>query len=372
MKKKSPPKPTLAKGIKKGIRKVKALDKTMRKKRASSRKKSPSPKKARVGAVNKRTEAKTNPPIPEQKSDYIPGSRTPLEEKASPAQTEQESVEVSKFTAVGTLEEESKYSLPHRYNDNRLMLVPRDPWWVHTYWDISEDKINAVVSDIPDYERADLKWVLRMYDVTGVRNFRGSNANSHYDVDINFGVNNWYVNVNAPEKEWCAEIGLKTKKGNFFAVARSNIIKTPYFGISNIVDEEWAMPDEEYFKLLGVYDLGNSSLAAREKGLEEALKNQISSGAFSGNLSSASSLMGRKKEKNFFLEVWTELILYGRTRADATVSVAGKKIKLRSDGTFSSRYALDEGDFRFDVTATSCDKSDSITVVPAVKRYTIK
>ena len=364
MQKKTSKKRTLSRKIQNGIRKIRALKKkvTRSKKKDSANKKAPSSKRKAVKAKPSRSSRK--------KSQTQPNKFSP---DTSFEQTRQEVVEVSKFTAVESSQEEfRRYSLPSRYNDDRIVLVPRDPWWVHTYWDISEGRISEVISGIPVHEREGLSWVLRMHSVTGVRDFNGKNSNSYYDVSINFEANNWYVNVNTPEEEWCAEIGLKTQKGNFFMVARSNIVKTPYFGISDIVDEEWAMPDEEYFKLLGVYNLGNSSLAVKKKRLNEILRKQISSGAFSGGLSSASSLMERKQEKNFFLEVWTELILYGRTRSDATVSVGGKKVKLRDDGTFSLRYALDEGDFRFDVTATSPDETDSITIVPAVKRYTIK
>jgi len=54
------------------------------------------------------------------------------------------------------------------------------------------------------------------------------------------------------------------------------------------------------------------------------------------------------------------------------VTVKGKKIKTRKDGTFSLRYALSEGDFSFEVTATSPNKKHKKNVTPAVKRYTKK
>ena len=149
-------------------------------------------------------------------------------------------------------------------------------------------------------------------------------------------------------------------------VARSNIIQAPFFGISDIIDEEWAVADDDYYRFLGVYDLGNSSLARRKK-LEEILMQQISSGGFSG---AVSSFQEQKRARKFFLEVWTELILYGRTEADADVSVAGKKVNLRPDGTFTLRYALPEGDFEYPVQATSNDKIDTIKITPAVKRFT--
>lgn len=283
---------------------------------------------------------------------------------------EKEVVEVSKFSAVIPKQEKKlDHALPVRYYDDKVVLLARDPWWLHAYWDISQDRIDQVVNTIPHDSRDGLNWILRVYDVTGLDNFSGKGANSYFDLGINFDVNRWYLNVVTPEKSWCVEIGLVARDGSFFMVARSNMVKTPNFGISDIIDEEWAMPDEEYFKILGVYEVGKSSMQMRKK-FESKMRKQISSGAFSGNISSLFSK--QEKKRKFFLEVWTEVILYGRTEATADVSVCGKKIDLRKDGTFTKRYALPQGDFKYEVKAISEDKIDTLREVPAVKRYSKK
>ncbi|MEI8349221.1 MAG: DUF4912 domain-containing protein [Candidatus Omnitrophota bacterium] len=301
--------------------------------------------------------------------------KAPIQEEiVSPKPTysleaEKEAVEIEKvnFTAVQETKPESAYNLPLRYGDNRIVLLARDPWWLHTYWDVAEQRINEVISSIPVYERENLKWIIRVYDVTGIKNFEGNNANAFFDIDIRFEANNWYVNVNQPERDWCVEIGLINPFGKFFPVARSNIIKTPYFGISSVIDEEWALPDEDYYKVLGVYDLGKSSLE-RKKKFEEIIKHQISSPLASWGMSSLFSERPRVADK-FFLEVWTELILYGRTEPDADVTVEGKKVHLKSDGTFSLRYALPVGDYTYQVVGVSKNKKHKITKTPAVKRF---
>jgi len=284
-------------------------------------------------------------------------------------EAEKEAVEIEKvqFTAVQETKPEPACNLPLRYGDNRIVLLARDPWWLHTYWDITEQRINEVISSIPVYERENLKWIIRVYDVSGVRNFEGNNANAFFDIDIRFEASNWYMNVNQPERDWCVEIGLINPFGKFFPVARSNIIKTPYFGISSVIDEEWALPDEDYYKVLGVYDLGKSSLERKRK-FEEIIKHQISSPLASWGMSSLFSERPRVADK-FFLEVWTELILYGRTEPDADVTVEGKKVHLKSDGTFSLRYALPVGDFTYQVVGVSKNKKHKITKTPAVKRF---
>ncbi|MCK9615861.1 MAG: DUF4912 domain-containing protein, partial [Candidatus Omnitrophica bacterium] len=125
-----------------------------------------------------------------------------------PAQKESVAIEKVKFTAVQeATNDNNRYSLPLRYLDNRITILARDPWWIHTYWDISEQRINEVISSIPVYERENLKWILRVYDLTGVSHFDGKNANSFFDITIHFEANNWYINVNQPERARCVEIG---------------------------------------------------------------------------------------------------------------------------------------------------------------------
>jgi len=285
--------------------------------------------------------------------------------------TEKEKAELSKFSPVQILLEErplqkkeeavtKEYHLPSRYNDDRIVLLARDPWWLHTYWDISSEKVEQVKTLIPPEERRELRWTLRVYNLE---------ENNFFDLDIIPEAGNWYINVGSPEKTWYVEIGLKTYKGRFFALASSNQVKTPYFGISSLQDEEWVLPEEEYYKILGIYDLGRSSLERRKR-LEEALKYGISSGAFSGGISSLFSIREREVKRKFFLEVATELILYGRTEPDAELKVGGKKIKLNPDGTFSLRYMLPEGEFEFPVEAESKDRKDRIKITPVVSRST--
>ncbi|RKY38473.1 MAG: hypothetical protein DRP72_01700 [Candidatus Omnitrophota bacterium] len=308
-----------------------------------------------------------------KKKENSPLLKTPLPTPVGKISADKEKVEVSKFVGLKEPQiipqEIGEISLPQKYYDNRITLLPRDPWWLHTYWDISETKISEVVSSIPIYEREGLKWILRVYDVTGVKDFRGDNANSFFDIDIHFEAGNWYINVDKPERDWCVEIGFKNPYGKFFPLVRSNITKTPCFGISNVVDEEWILGEEDYYKILGIYDLGKSSLERRKK-LEEIIKHQISSGAFSGGISSRFSFMKKEEARKFFLEVWTELIIYGRTHPKATVEVEKKRVNLRSDGTFSLRYALPEGDFEFKIVATSPDKKERIKITHTVKRGT--
>lgn len=58
----------------------------------------------------------------------------------------------------------------------------------------------------------------------------------------------------------------------------------------------------------------------------------------------------------FWLNVNAELVLYGATEPDARVTVAGRTIRLRPDGTFSFRFALPDGQYSLTVSARSADE----------------
>jgi hypothetical protein len=73
---------------------------------------------------------------------------------------------------------------------------------------------------------------------------------------------------------------------------------------------------------------------------------------------SSPSAKEERPAKGFWFNVNAELIVYGATEKDATVSVGGRKIKLRADGSFSYRFALPDGSYEMPIVAISADHTD--------------
>ncbi len=65
-----------------------------------------------------------------------------------------------------------------------------------------------------------------------------------------------------------------------------------------------------------------------------------------------------EQHKGFWFNVNAELIVYGATEADASVTIGGRPIKLRPDGSFSYRFALPDGKYEMPVVAISADQTD--------------
>ena len=119
------------------------------------------------------------------------------------------------------------------------------------------------------------------------------------------------------------------------------------------------------FGLSGGFGIGKGSLEVREM-VKKRLEDQITS----GQISSGASFYRKPQERKFWLVVNTELIVYGATEPDAKVTVQGKPIDLRPDGTFTLRFALPDGKQFIPVEATSSDGIDKRKITPIVTRKT--
>lgn len=86
--------------------------------------------------------------------------------------------------------------------------------------------------------------------------------------------------------------------------------------------------------------------------------------------SGASDLVQKMQPREFFFELNTELIVYGRTEPGARVFLGDKKIDLRSDGTFTLRLALPDGKIPLEFKALSADGKESRQIYTYVERNT--
>ncbi len=204
-------------------------------------------------------------------------------------------VEASKFYEGPATPDQGTeaYDVPDSYNRNLLVMMPRDPHWSYLYWELTSEHIEANKLKLSDSESA--KLILRMYDVTDVI-FNGNNARRQWDIDLVGNPRNWYVHLGVSDCDYIAEIGLIDKCGRFIALARSNHIRTPRDNMSDLIDEEWMMVEEDFekmYRLSGGYDYNRSSAEISEL-LAKRWRFDISSGGISSSGSGA-----QPRDKNY-------------------------------------------------------------------------
>ena len=265
--------------------------------------------------------------------------------------------------------------LPESYGKNRLITLVRDPEWLYTFWDVATETVAGVKKAMGAKEFGESKRILRVYNSDG-------GIRDYSDIELSDTASSWYVHVK-PEAAYVLELGYLSKKGDFYKLAASNDIATPSNSISESNDKKWMVKDgvfEKIYELSGGSRLGMSSadlMQAMARGMNpEEFSQLISRGISSETLSSqfgAEKVRQEeevKKQRKFWMVLNTELIVYGATEPDASVTLMGKAIKLRPDGTFSIRMALPDGDIDIPAVGVSADKIDEITITPEVHKRT--
>jgi hypothetical protein len=297
-----------------------------------------------------------------------PRGPSPTEAKGAIG-SQQLRIEEAKFSHPETKPESQRVmlqELPFQYEVDRIVLQVRDPRWLHAYWEISSATIESLKQELKDgFYQA--RRILRVYDVTSI-NFDGNNAHRFFDVYINDYGNNWYLDTNVPGgRSWCVDFGLLLPSGKFKVILRSNIVHTPLEGPSWITDEEWMVPEDMFARLYGMgFGLGRSSPIGRA--WQENFKHALFSGMLSSPVTSPVKIIAAGK--NFWLKVDCDLIVYGATEPDAKLTIQGKAISLRQDGTFSLRFSFPDGKQVIPLKALSADNSQERMISLTVNRDT--
>jgi len=286
-----------------------------------------------------------------------PAARRPAEEaQRAPEGSIQQRAEEGKYylgAEQRVMPPVEAIEIPSGYNVDRIVAMVRDPYWILAYWEVTDRKYHELERHFGAVWPK-CKMILRVFDKT-------NDKPAHFDIVIAPGARNWYISVSA-ERRYQIAIGALSPDGTFEQIAISNIVETPSDRVSDRVDEHWMVPDDVFKKIFAASGGHDMHAASAEFGglLEKRLLEEIGS----GSVTSFGSGAWPKAEKGRKFRFWvaTELILYGGTEPDARVTVQGKEVKLRPDGTFSMRFALPDGKVPLPVTATSGDGIEERTI----------
>lgn len=263
--------------------------------------------------------------------------------------------------------------LPASYGKDRIVLMVRDPYWLHVYWELTPQSVQRAEAALQqDWYGA--KPILRLYDISA--NDTTSTAETHLrDIEIHGGVSNWYIDVLNPPRSYRVDIGYLSQRGQFFVLARSNSVQTPRANVSETVDTHWADLDNQKADRLFAMSTGfdpsmqHGSIELKEL-IEQRLRRPLGSPSVSSFGSGGLMAAPTGKARKFWFVLDAELIVYGATEPDARVTLQNEPIKLRPDGTFTVRFSLPDSRQIIPAVATSADGIEERTIVLSVERNT--
>jgi hypothetical protein len=318
-------------------------------------------------------------------------------------------------------EAEPVAELPEAYGTKRLMLTARDPHWLYARWDLTRQQQREYNS-----LSVDRHLVVRVYR-DAVKGQPSSQTHVHPEST------HWFIHVADAGAKYIAALGYYRADGNWIAISTSDATLTPPDTMSEDMTAEFAtipieVPFAELMALAQEAVRQNIPLAEiiqqlRAHGhpgfaagpapgrwtaeqaralasiitmdsvrrvwmgsleitelIRRQLQQELSSLAASqfsvptspaGAVTSISSPFGGVgQQKGFWFNVNAELIIYGATEPDAQVTIGGRVIRLRSDGTFSYRFALPDGNYDLPAVAISADRTDGRAAELAFSRST--
>ncbi len=248
---------------------------------------------------------------------------------------------------------------------DQILLSGPDPFWLHAQWQLSVQSVQRAEAALgQDWHGA--KPIIRLFDVTSQDTTSTSEAPIR-DLVIHGGCSHWYIDVPQPPRSYRVDIGYLSRRGNFFVLARSNIITPPKAGASEQLDENWAqsLEDKAAERLIASAVGGEPGGAPSPQDLpDDPFRRQPKEAPFG----SGAVLPG--KLKKFFFEIDAQLIVYGKTDPSAAVTLHNEPVKLRPDGTFTMRYPLPDSRQIIPAVATSTDGMEEQTIVLAIERNT--
>lgn len=250
---------------------------------------------------------------------------------------------------------------------DRLVVMVRDAFWLHAYWEITRQSVERAQAAMGQYWHAAIP-VLRVFELDEGVGMEAERLAG--DIEIHGGVNNWYVDVIESPKSYRLDIGYLAPPDRYYSLARSNAVTTPSPCDGNPLDQNWAAVAEDPDRIYALSKRNSSNGVSKELHdlLEERLRRPMGEPGFARFGPGADLLADRHRD--FEVHVDAELIVFGSTEPNAHVTLLGKPIRLRPDGTFTMRLSLPERRQVIPVVASSADGAEQRTVVLAVERNT--
>lgn len=147
--------------------------------------------------------------------------RSKLSLSPSRSMEAQEAVEAAKFELGqvdrngGTLADvdEGFTDLPAGYGESRIVLMPRDPQWAYTYWDVPNEHKEEL------RRQGGQQLALRIYDVTDMNiDFQSPHSIQEYPSDEL--AREWYLPVPVSDRDYVIDIGYRCADGRWLVLAR--------------------------------------------------------------------------------------------------------------------------------------------------------
>lgn len=300
--------------------------------------------------------------------------------------------------------------LPDGYGESRIMLMPRDPQWAYAYWDVPSEHKEEL------RRQGGQQLALRIYDVTDVDiNHQAPHSVQEYLCDEM--AREWYLPIPVSDRDYIADIGYRCADGRWLVLARSATVSIPPVYPSDWIEDafitvNWdddlrgktlytlvppakkqalgadaAKSEKLYSDVFGMTKetesmrMAGSLFGSMQQTPEAAVSSYIfpsGVGMWAVPTASGQNMSGAgfsgdvipTRPRKFWLVADAELIVYGATEPDATVTIGDRKIELNPDGTFRFQMSFQDGVIDYPIKAVAVDGEQTRSIHMNFERET--
>ncbi|MDR3182309.1 MAG: DUF4912 domain-containing protein [Planctomycetaceae bacterium] len=253
---------------------------------------------------------------------------------------------------------------------DRLVLLVRDPFWLHAFWEITPKTLERTKAALGHfwYTAVPILRLLRLeVDGTG-----SPSRNIQKDIVIHGGVNNWYIDVKKPPSRFVVELGFLTREKKFHSVMSSNEVNTPQQKVVDVLDKvdgNWKGVADDLGRIYKLSAGSGNNQELREV-LEEQLGRPITSQLLARYRVSQNGGSPEKTRRHFKFEVDAEVIIKGKTDPNVQISIRNEPVTLKPDGSFAVRFAFPDKRHLFPIEAEGSDGVEKQTIILTIERNT--
>jgi hypothetical protein len=314
--------------------------------------------------------------------------------------------------------DEGLADLPSGYGESRIVLMPRDPQWAYTYWDVS----NEHKEDLR--RQGGQQLALRIYDVSDI-NLEYQSPHSIQEYPSDELAREWYLPIPVSDRDYVVDIGYRANDGRWLVLARSTPVHVPPVYPSDWIEDQFITVNfDEDLRGQTVLELvppvkkmaaatagtyGSNPIYDEIFGMAQGAEAQRVAGSLFGSMQqvpiheqaissyvfpsgvgmwavpTASGLtmsgVGMSgagfsaaaipmKPRQFWLIADAELIVYGATEPDANVTIGGRPIALNPDGTFRFQMSFQDGLIDYPIVAVAADGEQTRSIQMKFNRET--
>jgi hypothetical protein len=308
--------------------------------------------------------------------------------------------------------------LPSGYGESRIVLMPRDPQWAYTYWDIPNEHKQEL------RQQGGQQLALRIYDVTDISlEYQSPHSIQEYPSDEL--AREWYLPIPVSDRDYVVDIGYRSADGRWLVLARSAPVHVPPVYPSDWIEDHFVTVNfEEDLREKTVLELippvkkkaaatpgtySSNPIYDEIFGMTQGVEAQRVAGSLYGSMQqvpvheqaissyvfpsgvgmwavptvsgltmsgvgmsgagfSAGAIPMRPRQ--FWLIADAELIVYGATEPDATVTIGDRQIQLNPDGTFRFQMSFQDGLIDYPIMAVAVDGEQTRSIQMKFNRET--